>query len=154
MALATTDAVAIFVAQVSATPASNDGRDFLGTTACKKRCQRLTDLDSMALGAQHIGIGGGGGGGGGKDSCIDGGHRRWQWRKDGGNRQVEGLEATDRQEECGNPLCRWLELMYCCGSSCICDRSCHVKIGFECPWSLVSVGWRKVGHNRKVKLYT
>ena len=85
----------------------------------------------MALGARHIGIGGGGGGGGGKGSCIDRGIGGGGGGKDGGNRQVEGLVAIFRQEECGNPLCRWLELMYCCGSSCICDRSCHVKLGLN-----------------------
>ena len=73
----------------------------------------------MALGVRCLGIGGGGGGGGCQVSGIDGGIGGGGGGKDGGNRQVGGLEAILRPKACDSALLRELELMYCFGSSCI-----------------------------------
>ena len=85
----------------------------------------------MALGVRCLGIGGGGGGGGCQVSGIDGGIGGGGGGKDGGNRQVGGLEAILRQKACDSALLRELELMYCFGSSCISVCRCNVKLGLN-----------------------
>ena len=85
----------------------------------------------MALGVCFLGIGGGGDGGGCLVGVIVVGIGGGGGGKDGGNRQVGGLEAILRQSECDSALLCELDLMYCFGSSCISVCKCNVKLGLN-----------------------
>ena len=93
----------------------------------------------MSLVVRCQGAGGGGGGGGRQVSSIDEGIGGGGGGKDGGNRQIGGLEAILRQKACDSALLRELELMYCFGSSCISVCRCNVKLGLNAM--VASASW-------------